>query len=87
MEDIHEQFPKCQFEIEQLCLESADFRELCEDYKEVNSMVATWSDSDDTNQVVIDEYQALLKDLETEIMEYVEGRTPAVELPDQQSNP
>lgn len=83
MESILEQFPERQSEIERLYLESADFRELCQDYKEVRSLVVAPTDSGETDQDAVDEYRALLQDLETEIKEYLNAKLRAAKLSDQ----
>ena len=83
MQSILEQFPNRRFEIERLYLESADFRELSQDYEEVRAMIVAWNDSDEISQATVDEYQALMKDLETEIMEDLEARFGTAVLPNQ----
>lgn len=85
MENILEQFPEWQSEIERLCLESADFRELCMDYKEVRDLIATWADSDESNQETIDEYRTLLRELEADLKEYLHASLGPAELSDQDS--
>ena len=86
MQHILEWFPKRRFEIELLYLESTDFRELCQDYEEVRAMIVTWNDSDEISQATVDEYQALMKDLETEIMEDLEARFGTAVLPNQNTS-
>lgn len=85
MQSVLEQFPKWRFEIERLYLESMVFRELCQDYEEVRTLVAAWTNTDDGNQAMIDEYQVLLTDLETEIREDLEERFGTAVPPDQNS--
>lgn len=86
MQHILEQFPNWCFEIDLLYLENTDFRELCQDYEEVRALVASWNDSYEIGQATIDEYQTLLKDLETEIMEDLEARFGTAVLPNQNTS-
>ena len=83
MEYILEEFPKWQLEIDQLHAENIDFQELCQDYEEVRTLVASWNDPTNVNKAKIDEYQTLLNDLKLEIMEELQGRFATAVSPDQ----
>ena len=85
MDRVLEQFPKWQSEIEQLHQENADFQEMCQDYEEVCSLVATWTAPADVYPATIEGYRTLLKDLEAEIMEALQAHFRQIESPEQDS--
>ena len=82
MQRILEQFPMWQSEIEQLFQEDADFQEMCQDYEEVLTLLANWTDSSDIYRGTIDANRTLLKDLEAEILEALQARFQQVEPPE-----
>ena len=84
MERIFERFPRWQSEIGQLYQEDSDFQETCRDYEEALSILAAWSAPTDAHLGTLDEYRALLKALEAEILECLQVRFPHVELSEQE---
>ena len=82
MERVFERFPRWQPEIEQLYQENADFQEICQDYEELLSLLATSTAPLDANLATIDGYRALLNALEAEMIEVLQARFPHVGLPE-----
>ena len=74
MEQLFEQFSKWQPEIEQLFQKNTDFQEICQDYEEVLSLLATWTAPANANPATIQGYRELLNSLEAEIMDCLQAR-------------
>ena len=63
--------------------EDEDFEEMCRDYEEVRSLLATWTTSTDVKPADIDKFRTLLKELEVEIVAALQTRFQDIKPPDE----